>query len=174
VSDLPKIALVVAVAENGMMGRGNDLPWRLPDELKHFKTITIGKPVVMGRKTYESLGEALPGRPNIVVSRNPLYRLNDATTVTTLEAALALAAEEAKRLSSDEIAVIGGAIIFAEIMPRADRMYFTEVHAKPEGDTLFPYFNRLEWREVERKGPLQGPKDQYPYSFVTLERERGR
>jgi len=174
VSDHPTIALVVAVAENGMMGRNGDLPWHLPDELKHFKTITIGKPVVMGRKTYESLGQALPGRPNIVLSRNPLYRLDDAKTVTTLEAALALAAEEATRLSANEIFVIGGAAVFAEIMPRAERMYFTEVHARPEGDTRFPSFNRLEWREVERKGPLQGPKDQYPYSFVTLERERAR
>jgi len=174
VSDVPTIALVVAVAENGMMGRAGDLPWSLPDELKHFKAITVGKPVVMGRKTYESLGQALPGRPNIVVSRNPLYKLADAHVVTTLDAALALAAEEAKRLAAEEISVIGGANVFAEIMPRAARMYYTEVHAKPEGDTLFPYFNRLEWREVERKGPLQGPKDQYPYSFVTLERERAR
>jgi dihydrofolate reductase len=174
VSSAPKITLVVAVADNGVMGEGGDLPWRLPGDFKQFKARTIGKPVVMGRKTYESLGRALPGRPNIVVSRNPRYRLDDAKVVATLDAALALAEEEAKRLSADEISVIGGAALFAEIMPRAERMYYTEVHAAPSGDTRFPSFDRSEWREVARTGPLQGEKDQYPYSFVTLERETAR
>jgi dihydrofolate reductase len=174
VSPAPKITLVVAVAENGMMGKNGDLPWSLPGDLKQFKAITVGKPVVMGRTTYQSLGRALPNRPNIVLSRNPLYHLDDAKTVTTLDAALALAYEEAKRLSAGEISIIGGANVFAEIMPRAERMYYTEVHASPEGDIRFPPFDRGEWREVARKGPLQGPKDQYPYSFVTLERKSAR
>jgi dihydrofolate reductase len=174
VSAAPKITLVVAVAENGMMGKNGDLPWSLPGDLKQFKEITVGKPVVMGRTTYQSLGRALPNRPNIVLSRNPLYRLDDAKTVTTLDAALALAYEDAKRLGAGEISVIGGANVFAEIMPRAERMYYTEVHASPEGDTRFPFFDRGEWLEVARKGPLQGPKDQYPYSFVTLERKSAR
>ncbi|HLL27092.1 MAG TPA: dihydrofolate reductase [Xanthobacteraceae bacterium] len=173
-SAAPKITLVVAVAENGMIGNGNDLPWSLPGDLKQFKAKTVGKPVIMGRKTYESLGEALPNRPNIVISRNPLYHLNDAKVVTTLDTALALAREEAERLSADEISVIGGAHVFAEIMPRAERMYYTEVHASPSGDTRFPPFDRSEWQEVARKGPLQGPGDQYPYSFVTLERNSAR
>jgi dihydrofolate reductase len=171
VSAAPAITLVVAVAENGVMGKNGDLPWSLPADLKQFKQKTVGKPVVMGRKTYESLGRALPNRPNIVLSSNPLYRLDDAKVVTTLDAALALAREEAKRLGADEISVIGGASLFSEIMPRAQRMYYTEVHASPEGDTLFPPFDRGEWREVARKGPLQGAKDQYAYSFVTLERK---
>jgi dihydrofolate reductase len=170
VSSAPKITFVVAVAENGMMGKNGDLPWSLPGDLKQFKEKTVGKPVVMGRTTYESLGHALPHRPNIVVSRNPLYRVSDAKVVTTLDAALAIANEEATRLGAGEISIIGGATLFAEIMPRAERMYYTEVHASPEGDTLFPTFDRREWREVARKGPLQGAKDQYPYSFVTLER----
>ena len=169
-SSAPKITFVVAVAENGMMGKNGDLPWSLPGDLRQFKEKTVGKPVVMGRTTYESLGHALPDRPNIVVSRNPLYRVNDAKVVTTLDAALAIANEEAKRLGAGEISIIGGATLFAEIMPRAERMYYTEVHASPAGDTLFPAFDRHEWREVARKGPLQGAKDQYPYSFVTLER----
>ena len=173
-SPVPKIALVVAVAENGVMGKNGDLPWRLPGDLKQFKEKTVGKPVVMGRTTYESLRHALPNRPNIVLSRNPLYRLEDAKVVTTLDAALALAREEAERLGAGEISVIGGANVFAEIMPRAERMYYTEVHASPEGDTRFPFFDRGEWREVARKGPLQGAKDQYPYSLVTLERKGAR
>jgi dihydrofolate reductase len=172
VNSPPKITLVVAVAENGMMGKGGDLPWSLPGDLKQFKAKTVGKPVVMGRTTYESLGRALPDRPNIVLSRNPLYRLDDAKVVTTLDTALALAYREAERLGAEEISIIGGANVFAEIMPRAERMYYTEVHARPEGDTLFPPFDRGEWREVARNGPLQGAKDQYPYSFVTLERNR--
>jgi dihydrofolate reductase len=174
VSAAPKITFVVAVAENGMMGKNGDLPWSLPGDLKQFKEITIGKPVVMGRITYESLGRALPNRPNIVLSRNPLYRVDDAKVVTTLDMALALATEDAERITADEISIIGGANVFAELMPRAERMYYTEVHASPEGDTRFPSFNRGDWREVARKGPLQGPKDQYPYSFVTLERKSAR
>jgi dihydrofolate reductase len=174
VSSAPKITFVVAVAENGMMGKNGDLPWSLPGDLKQFKEKTIGKPVVMGRTTYESLAQALPNRPNIVLTHNPLYRLNDAKVVTTLDMALALATEEAKKISADEISVIGGASLFAELMPRAERMYYTEVHASPEGDTRFPPFERGEWREVARKGPLQGAKDQYPYSFVTLERKSAR
>ena len=173
-STAPKITLVVAVAENGMMGKNGDLPWSLPGDLKQFKEKTVGKPVVMGRTTYQSLGHALPNRPNIVLSRNPLYRADDAKVVTTLDAALALAYEEAKRLGAGEISVIGGANVFAEIMPRAERMYYTEVHASPEGDTRFPSFDRGEWQETARTGPLQGPKDQYPYSFVTLERKSAR
>jgi dihydrofolate reductase len=174
VSAAPKITLVVAVAENGMMGKNGDLPWSLPSDLKQFKEITVGKPVVMGRTTYQSLGRALPNRPNIVLSRNPLYRLDDAKVVTTLDAALALAYEEAERLAAHEISVIGGANVFAEIMPRAERMYYTEVHASPEGDTRFPSFDRGEWQETARQGPLQGTKDQYPYSFITLERKSAR
>jgi len=174
VSAAPKITLVVAVADNGVMGKGGDLPWRLPGDLKQFKEKTVGKPVVMGRKTYQSLRHALPGRPNIVLSRDPLYRLDDAKVVTTLDAALALAKKEADRLGAEEISVIGGATLFSEIMPRAERMYYTEVHASPEGDTLFPPFDRGEWLEVARNGPLQSAKDQYPYSFVTLERKSAR
>jgi len=174
VSAAPKITLVVAVADNGVMGKGGDLPWRLPGDLKQFKEKTVGKPVVMGRKTYQSLRHALPDRPNIVLSRDPLYRLDDAKVVTTLDAALAFAKKEADRLGADEISVIGGATLFSEIMPRAERMYYTEVHASPEGDTLFPSFDRGDWREVARKGPLQDAKDQYPYSFVTLERKSAR
>ena len=173
-SAAPKITLVVAVADNGVMGKGGDLPWRLPGDLKQFKEKTVGKPVVMGRKTYQSLRHALPERPNIVLSRDPLYRLDDAKVVTTLDAALALAKKEADRLGAEEISVIGGATLFSEIMPCAERMYYTEVHASPEGDTLFPPFDRGEWREVAREGPLQGAKDQYPYSFVTLERKSAR
>ena len=166
----PVLVLVAAVAENGVIGRDGDLPWRLPGDLKHFKAVTLGKPVIMGRRTFESIGRALPGRPNIVLTRDPAFRADGIQVVASLDAALPLAEKEAARLDADEIAVIGGANLYAQTLPRARRIYLTEVHAAPDGTVRFPRFERSEWREISRDGPHQGEDDAYAYSFVVLER----
>jgi dihydrofolate reductase len=171
VSALPLI-IVVAVAENGVIGRNNELPWRLPGDAKHFKRLTIGKPVVMGLSTLLSMGKALPGRANIVLTRDPNFSFPDVQVARDLESGLALAAREAERLGAKEIAVIGGAGVFAEALPRVARIELTEVHARPDGDTRFPVFDRTRWRETRRDGPHQEPGATHPYSFVTLERRQ--
>jgi dihydrofolate reductase len=169
VSDLP-LVLVVAVAENGVIGRGRKLPWHLPGDLRHFRQKTIGKPVIMGRLTFLSMGGPLPGRANIVLSREPELRAEGALVAPNLETGLALAADAAKRMGSSEIAIIGGADVFAETLPRAARIELTEVHGRPEGDTHFPPYDRKQWRETARDGPHQENGATFPYSFVTLER----
>lgn len=166
------IALVVAVADNGVIGADGDLPWRLPDDLRHFKRVTMGKPLVMGRKTWESLPKRpLPGRPNIVVTRRPDYSAQGAEVFTDLDAALARAdaLAGAAALDDPEISVIGGAEIFAATFGRATRLYLTQVHAKPEGDTLFPPFDRAEWRTVRREA-RPAVDDAPAHDFLLLER----
>jgi dihydrofolate reductase len=162
----PRLVLVVAVAENGVIGRNGQLPWKIPGDLKRFQELTMGKPVIMGRLTYESMGGPLKGRTNIVLSSNPNYKAEGAIVVTNLDQALALAAKD----GASEIAIIGGNVVFAETLPRASRLEITEVHGTPEGDAYFPPFDRKEWKEVMRDGPKQGPKDSLPYTFVTYER----
>ena len=164
------LVLVAAVADNGVIGRDESLPWWLPGDLKHFKKITMGKPIVMGRRTFDSIGRALPGRSNIVLSGNANFRAEGMRTAPNLDAALAIAEDEAKRLGVGEISVIGGRTLYAETLPRAARIYLTEVHAKPDGNVHFPTFDRSEWNEVAREGPLQGAHDAHPYSFVVLDR----
>lgn len=172
----PRLVLVAAVAENGVIGRDGDMPWRLPGDLKHFKKTTLGKPVIMGRRTFDSIGrKPLPGRKNIVVSRDLGERLGEAKgwgvhSASSFDLALALAEHEARFSKAEEIAVIGGATLYAEALPLADRLYLTEVHASPEGDTRFPEFDRTAWREVSRDGPHRGPREEFAYSFVTLDR----
>ncbi len=164
------LVLVAAVADNGVIGRDGSLPWWLPGDLKHFKQITLGKPVVMGRRTFASIGRALPGRSNIVLSGDPNFRADGVRTAPNLDAALAIAENEAKRLNVREIAVIGGRTLYDETLPRAARIYLTEVHAKPDGNVHFPSFDRSEWNETKREGPLQSAHDAHPYSFVVLDR----
>jgi dihydrofolate reductase len=167
----PRLVLVAAVAENGVIGRNGDLPWRLPGDLRHFKAVTLGKPVIMGRRTFDSIGrKPLPGRPNIVLTRDPEFRAAGVTVAADLDAAIRLAEQEAARLEVDEIAIIGGSALYAETLPRALRLYLTEVHAAPEGDTRFPEIDRTQWREIARDGPHQDPGEACAYSFVTLER----
>jgi dihydrofolate reductase len=132
--------------------------------------MTMGKPVVMGRSTFLSMGEALPGRSNIVLTRDPTFRAEGVLTAPDLDAGLALAAKEAARMGVDEVAIIGGNRVFADTLPRAARIELTEVHGRPDGDTHFPEFDRSEWRETRRDGPQQKPGETYPYTFVTLER----
>jgi dihydrofolate reductase len=164
------LVLVAAVADNGVIGLEGSLPWWLPGDLKHFKKTTMGKPIVMGRRTFVSIGRALPGRSNIVLSANAGFRAEDVLVAPDLDAALAIAEQEAKRLGAGEIAVIGGRTLYAETLPHATRIYLTEVHAKPDGNVHFPAFDRSEWNEVAREGPLQGAHDAHPYSFVMLDR----
>ena len=166
----PRLVLVVAVAENGVIGRNGGMPWHLPSELKRFKALTMGKPVLMGRKTYESIGRPLPGRANIVLTRDRDFKAPGIIVVANLKEALAVAAKEAERLNADEISVIGGTSLFQETLPHADRIYLSEVHASPPGDTYFPDYDRGEWREVSREGPLREPGEPHAYSFVVLER----
>ena len=169
-SDTLPLVLVVAVAENGVIGRDNELPWRLPGDAKHFYRKTIGKPVVMGRQTFLSMGKPLPGRPNIVMTRDPSFHAQGVQVAMDLETALTLATKEAARMGANEIAIIGGSGVFAETLPLASRLEITEVHGKPEGDTHFPEFDRAAWRETKRDGPHLESGATFPYTFVTLER----
>ena len=166
----PVIALVVARAENGAIGVGGDLPWRLSTDLKQFRKVTLGKPVIMGRRTFMSLPRALDGRANIVLTRNAAFVAPGAVMAYNLEEALDVARKEAANAGVDEIMVIGGDDVFRAVMPLAKRIYLTEVHASPHADTWFKDFNLKDWRELSRERHEPGPKDQHPFSFVVLER----
>ncbi|WP_025038034.1 dihydrofolate reductase [Bradyrhizobium sp. DOA9] len=167
-----EIVFVVAIAENGVIGAGNAMPWRLKSDMARFKALTIGKPVIMGRKTFETLRRPLPGRTNIVVTRDAAYRANGAIVTTSAADAGAVALGDALRRSVTEIAVIGGAEIFRQWLDRADRLEITEVHARPEGDTHFD-IDKAEWDEVERVRHPAGPDDSADVSYVTYRRRRG-
>lgn len=158
------IALVVAMDRRQVIGANGALPWRLPADLKHFRAITWGKPIVMGRKTHESIGRPLPGRKNIVVSQTPGFESPGCIVVRSIAEALMLTRE------APEVMVIGGAALYAETLPLAKRIYLTEVHAEFIGDVHFPPYDRAAWREQQR---LDHPADKlnpYPYSFVLLDR----
>jgi dihydrofolate reductase len=157
-----RISLVVAVAENGVIGQRGTLPWRLPEDLKRFKALTMGKPVIMGRKTWDSLPrKPLPGRKNIVVTRNPQFGAEGAIVANSFSDAVAKA-------DADEIAVIGGEAIFAGALPLAKIIHLTEVAGSFEGDAFMPPIDRRQWREIAREGPYDA--NGLRYSFVTLER----
>ncbi len=166
----PVIALVVAMGENGAIGRGGDLPWRLSSDMRYFRKITMGKPVIMGRRTFKSLPRVLDGRLNIVLTRDRGFVAPDAVMAHSLEEGLAEARASAERTGVDEIMVIGGEDVFRAVFPAASRLYLTEVHAAPHADTWFPDFDRGEWREVFREKHAAGPKDDHAFSFVVLER----
>jgi dihydrofolate reductase len=164
-----EIVFVVAIAENGVIGAGNSLPWRLKSDMQRFKALTIGKPVIMGRKTFESLPRPLPGRTNIVVTRDADYRAAGAVVTTSAAGAGAIACGDALRRSVAEIAVIGGAEIFRQWLDRADRLEVTEVHARPEGDTHFD-IDRTNWEATARIRHPAGPDDSADFSYVTYRR----
>jgi len=161
-----KRSLVVAVARNGVIGRDNALPWRLPAELAHFKRVTMGHPIVMGRRTYESIGKPLPGRKNIVVTHNRAFEAPGCTVVTSLEEAWRAAD------GADEVCVIGGTTLFAETLPAADMIHLTEVDAEVEGDTWFPPFDRGEWQEREIARHPADERHAYPFRILELTRKR--
>ena len=167
-----EIVLVVAVAENGVIGRDNAIPWRLKSDQQRFKAITLNKPVVMGRKTFESLRRPLPGRTNIVVTRDPNYRARGAVVTTSFENARAVAHGDALRRFATEIAVIGGAEVYAQWMAAASRLEITEVHARPEGDTCFAAIDAAAWEEVARVRNPAGPDDSADFSYVTFRRRQ--
>lgn len=168
----PMIVLVAAVGENGAIGRDGALPWRLKSDMQHFRRLTMGRPVVMGRKTYESIGKPLAGRTNIVITRDPAYAALGILVAPSPEAALAAARGDALRRSADAIAVIGGAGIFRDSMETADRLEITLVHASPEGDTFFPAIDAKTWRETARVRHPAAPQDDADVSFITYERVR--
>ena len=161
----PAFELVVAVAENDVIGRGNQLPWHLPADLRHFKSLTLGKPVLMGRKTYESIGKALPGRTNIVLSRSEDFAPGDGVVVKTLDdARIAAGAQTA-------LMVIGGAEIYRQCLPFASRIHLTLVHTRiEEGDTFFAGWRGADWDEASRERHESDDKNAYAYSFITLMR----
>ncbi len=166
----PVVALVVAVAENGVIGRGGEMAWWIPSELRHFRRLTMGKPVVMGRRTFASLKKPLDGRDNIVITRNRDFAPKGAIAVESVEQALKVAADCALARASNEIMVIGGAEIYTQLMPHAKRIYLTRVHAEPEGDIRFPDFDAGNWREVESVYHPREADDQHDYTLLRLER----
>ncbi|MEO6945189.1 MAG: dihydrofolate reductase [Nitrobacter sp.] len=166
----PEVVLIVAVAENGVIGAANGIPWRLKADQQRFKAMTIGKPVVMGRKTFVSLRRPLPERTNIVITRDPDFFAAGAVVVRSLADALAVASGDALRRLVTEVAVIGGAEIYAASMPVADRLEMTEVHAKVVGDTFFPAIDPSIWHEIARSRNTATATDTADYSYVTYRR----
>jgi dihydrofolate reductase len=158
------LTLIVARARNGVIGRGNQLPWHLPEDLAHFKRTTMGRPIVMGRKTWESIGRPLPGRRSLVVSRDPHYTAPGAEVVASLDEALARTAAE------PEVFVIGGAQLYAAAVPRAQRLVLTQIAADFEGDAFFPAPGTNEWQEVARESHPATAQRPWGYAFVTYER----
>ena len=159
-----RITLVAAVAKNGVIGRDGDLPWRLPDDLQAFKRLTLGKPVVMGRKTWESIGRPLPERLNVVTTRSEGFAAPGASVVSSAEAALELLAVQA------EVMVIGGGAIYRQFLGRADRIYLTEVDAEIDGDVTFPDLDAAEWVEVSREHHPADERHAHAFTLVRLDR----
>jgi dihydrofolate reductase len=166
---LSQIVLIVAAADNDVIGAGGKLPWHLRSDLQHFRALTMGTPVVMGRKTYLSIGRPLPRRTNIVVSRDPAFAAPGLLVAPTLEAALAAARGDALRRGSD-IMVIGGAEIFAQLLSAAARLELTRVHLRPEGDVLLPRIAWAKWQEIARRDFPQGPHDDAGFTVVSYRR----
>ena len=165
-----KTTFIVAVAQNGVIGNAGGLPWRLSSDLKTFRRLTMGKPLIMGRRTFQSLEKPLGGRDNLVVTRDTNFAAPGAEVFADIDGAVTRAQALAAARGVDEIMVIGGADIYAQLLPRAHRIYWTEVHATPQGDTMFPPFDRTAWVEVSRTAIPHGPKDDHTASLLTLER----
>ncbi len=158
------IAIIAAMDPNRLIGDGDRLPWRLPADMRHFRALTMGKPTIMGRRTHESIGRVLPGRRNIVLSRNPAYRAPGCEVVANLEQALGICK------GADEPMVIGGAQLYAAALPRANRMYLTLLHGSFGGDTWFPQYDYRQWREISREDHAADADAPCAFSFVDLER----
>lgn len=159
-----QISAIVAMSDNRVMGKDNQLPWHLPADLKHFKQVTMGKPIIMGRKTFESIGKALPGRKNIIITRNRDYTAKDCLVFMSLESALAALSNE------EEIFIIGGAELFKATLPRIQRLYLTIIHENIDGDVFFPELNMKEWKEVQRQDFQADEANRFNYSFIILEK----
>jgi dihydrofolate reductase len=165
------LALIVAASENNVIGRNNELPWYLPGDLQYFKAMTLGKPVIMGRKTFESIGKPLPGRDNIVISRQADYSTQGIKVVASLEDAIALGQSINLINGADEIMVIGGAQIYQQALAIADRVYLTRVHRKVEGDAYFPALNAQDWSEVAREDVAAEEPNPFDFSYLVLDRK---
>ncbi len=165
------LVLVAAVAHNGVIGANKGLPWRLSSDLQRFKVLTLGKPLVMGRKTYLTIGRALPGRETIVVTRDPGFAPPGVFVAHDLEAALDHAAERARAMGASEIVIAGGGEIYAQTIARAKRLLITEVALDAEGETRFPPIHPGQWREVRRQKGERGPRDEADFAFVEYERK---
>jgi dihydrofolate reductase len=168
----PETVLLVALAENGVIGSKGSIPWRVKSDVLRLKAMTMGKPVVMGRKTFESLRRPLPGRTNIVITRDANFRAAGAVVTSSFADASAVARGDALRRFATEIAVIGGAEIYADWMPSADRLEVTEVHVRPDGDTFFPAIDPAQWQEVARVRNSAGGDDSADFSYVTYRRKK--
>lgn len=153
------------MSRNRVIGKGNALPWHLPADLKYFKRITLGKPIIMGRKTFESIGRPLPGRVNIIVTHELAYRADGCTVVHSIDEAISIAQ------AHEEVMVIGGAKLFEQVLPRAERIYLTEIDEEFAGDIFFPELDRRAWREIQRAAHAPDEQNPYAYSFVVLERK---
>ncbi len=162
-----QIVLIAAIGENNVIGRVGQLPWRLKSDLAHFRALTIGKPVVMGRKTYESIGRPLKGRTNIVLTRDLSLKVPGGVLATSLNAALSIARQDAVKRGVDEIMVIGGSDVFADTMARASRLEITHVHAAPEGDAVFPPIDPEVWHAASRERYTAGPDDDTDFTVAT-------
>ena len=163
-----KVSLIVAVSRNGVIGIDNQLPWHLPEDLKYFKSVTMGKPIIMGRKTFDSIGRPLPGRTNIVITRDSSWQAEGVEVAQTLPQAMTLGQLACAQAGVDEAMVIGGEQIYRMTLPAADRLYLTEVQAEVEGDAFFPEFDAKDWHQVSEQ--LPEVTDTHPYRFVVLER----
>ncbi len=159
-----KLAIIVATDEKGLIGRDNDLPWKLSADLQYFRRVTMGKPLIMGRNTHESIGRALPGRKNIVVTKNNDYQAEGCCIVNSVEDAIKACGDV------EEVMIMGGASLYEQLLPQVERLYLTQVHASLEGDTWFPDRLQSEWQEISREDHLADDKNDYPYSFLIFDR----
>lgn len=156
----PIISIIVAMANNRVIGKNNQMPWHLPADLAHFKKVTLGKPIIMGRKTYESIGRPLPGRKNIIISRNTDYIVEGCQSVTSIESAFKLVKDE------EEIFIIGGGYLYSQLIEQANKLYLTFIDLEVNGDTQFPDFTQLNLKEEKREKHLKDEKNPYNYEFV--------
>ena len=166
-----QLSLIVAMAENHVIGCNNQMPWHLPGDLQYFKRVTLGKPVIMGRKTFESIGRPLAGRSNILITRNTDFQAEGVRIVHDLASACELGGQIAIADGEEEVMVIGGAEIYRQALPQADRLYLTRIHAEIEGDAWFPTFAESEWLETARETHRAAGSNPFDYSFTVLQRK---
>lgn len=159
------ISLLVAMDKNQLIGKDNDLPWRLPADLAYFKRVTMGHPIIMGRKTYDSIGRPLPGRENIIVTRDTSYKAEGCKVIHSIEEIVKM-----NQQTDQELFVIGGAEIFKEILPHSDRLYITEINEGFDGDTYFPTFDKAKWKVISKEQGIKNEKNPYDYTFLVYEK----
>lgn len=169
-----RLSMAFAMAQNRVIGKDNALPWHLPKDLQYFKKITLGKPIIMGRKTFDSIGRPLPGRPNIVITRNTDWSHEGVQVVHSVDEAIALGSELANQKDVEELMVIGGSQIYTELLNRADRLYMTQVHSEVEGDDYFPAFSLDEWQKYSEEHHSADESNPYDYSFLVLDRRESK